>query len=128
MNRIVVNVKWKPFNNFDGYFVSNNGLVKKGTSLLRLRIEKRSGYLFVIVTRKGFNDKLPKKRTESHHYFVHVLVWDHFGLGRKKGYEIHHKDFNFLNNHIDNLGYILKSEHYRIHGKIPNKSLTIKTI
>ncbi len=32
-----------------------------------------------------------------------------------KGYEVHHKDGNKLNNSLDNLVVLTKSEHSRIH-------------
>jgi len=123
MERIVTNVKWKQLYDFKGYFISNNGLAKKGTSLLRIRKAKRTRYLFIVVYKKRTDMKGIKNGEIKHHYDIHRAVWDHFGTGTIKGYDIHHKDFDFTNNHIDNLVYIPEAEHYLLHGKKPKKSL-----
>lgn len=48
---------------------------------------------------------------------VYELVWKLFGGDKPKGYDIHHKDFNKLNDKIDNLECITRAEHTRIHSK-----------
>ena len=41
----------------------------------------------------------------------------HTHLGYKKGFDIHHLDENKMNNSLENLVYLTKSEHAKIHGK-----------
>lgn len=48
---------------------------------------------------------------------IYNLVWCLFGGEKPKGYDIHHKDFNKLNDSIDNLECITKSKHQAIHRK-----------
>ena len=50
----------------------------------------------------------------STHKIFH-LVWNVFVGECKKGYVIHHKDFNKLNDRLDNLEMITISEHMTIH-------------
>ena len=117
MDRVVINVKWKKFYDYENYFISNNGLIRIGKNLQRIRVNNKNGYLFIIAYRKIGS------RQNGLHYNIHNSVWDHFGTGKIKGYDIHHKDFNFLNNHIDNLEYLPKHKHYEKHGCKPNKTL-----
>ena len=42
----------------------------------------------------------------------------------KTKYDIHHKDLNPLNNSLDNLELLLKSEHYRLHAKSNQKYMS----
>lgn len=53
------------------------------------------------------------RKTDGNRELLHRRVWsDHFGeIG--VGFDIHHKDGNKLNNSIENLERILKSEHTR---------------
>lgn len=43
------------------------------------------------------------------------LQWNTWKGIIPEGYEIHHKDFNRLNDHIDNLACIPKDEHEKLH-------------
>jgi hypothetical protein len=48
--------------------------------------------------------------------FEHVMVWEkHHGHPVPDGMQIHHKDFNKTNNHIDNLQLVTPLEHKRLH-------------
>ena len=94
------------------YFVSNYGVV---VSLYynRWRIIKPSkdkdGYLFVSLWYNG-------KRI---HKGIHQLVAECFIINPdpKEKTQIHHKDFNILNNKASNLIYLTPKEHREIHNK-----------
>ena len=45
----------------------------------------------------------------------HIVVWEKHHGKKPKGYEIHHKDFNKLNNKIENLRLLTKGKHRRLH-------------
>ena len=47
----------------------------------------------------------------------------HTHLGYKKGFDIHHIDENKMNNSLENLVYLSKSEHSKIHNKGENHPL-----
>lgn len=115
-------VKWREVDNYPNYFVSNNGLVKKGSSLVRIGINpKRNGRPYVILERIVRSKHSANQRRLRKIVDLHRLVWDHFGSEpHKNGYEIHHVDLNYMNNHIDNMVLIPKSVHKSFHGKINN--------
>lgn len=46
---------------------------------------------------------------------IHRLTWEYYHGPIPKGFDIHHKDGNKMNNHIDNLDCIPHNEHLRIH-------------
>lgn len=46
---------------------------------------------------------------------MHRYVWEFYNGKIPKGYEIHHKDFNRLNNDISNLQLVTASEHDILH-------------
>lgn len=64
------------------------------------RIVLHNNYPTIIISRK--------------HLYVHDLI-RMFLFHTRKGYVVHHADFNKLNNSIDNLQYITSSKHTRIH-------------
>ena len=52
----------------------------------------------------------------KHSKGLHVAIWEfHNGKEVPKGYEIHHKDGNPLNNDISNLECVSRSEHFKEH-------------
>jgi len=107
MQRIIHYVKWRAITRFPGYFISNSGVVRNDKGILKEKYNNR-GYAYVIISYKGFHDGV----------MIHKLVHDHFsGISKTKGWEIHHKDNNFLNNHIDNLEYLPKEKHLAMHGR-----------
>ncbi len=106
MQRITHFIKWKELQNFPGYFISNNGLFKKGNVIVQPKLGKTYPYLYVFMNRKG--------RSERQH--IHRLVWDAFsGIEKQNGYHIHHKDFNRQNNKIENLEYVTTMHHKELH-------------
>ena len=52
------------------------------------------------------------------HVYVHSLIGKFIYGDIKKGYVIHHKDFNKLNNSNNNLEYMSSLEHYRLHANL----------
>jgi hypothetical protein len=104
--RLVYNEEWKKINGYEDYEISNLGRVisykryPEG-KLLNLRIDifgYRSAFLF--------------KNGKSKTFKVHILVWEHFGVGDRDGYKIvvDHKDNDKLNNRIDNLQLLTNRE------------------
>lgn len=57
---------------------------------------------------------------------VHVLMAHSF-FEYKPGFEIHHKNFDKLDNRLENLMYLSKAEHLRLH-KIGNKNMLGKKL
>jgi hypothetical protein len=45
----------------------------------------------------------------------HLLIWKEVNGNIPKGYAVHHKDFNKLNNNIDNLELLSHKEHRKKH-------------
>lgn len=107
-------VKWKQIPNFPNFYVSNNGLLRKGSSLMHPKAKTRCGRLWVWL--RGGTGELTDGRFD-----VHFLVWMAFD-GRKpsKDTHIHHKDLDFKNNNIDNLELLSAKEHKRLHCAIRN--------
>ena len=103
---------WKPIKGFEGiYEVSNYGNVKSLNRIDRIGRRKKGIKLKLIIDSDGYyrvnlyNYSVSNKNT---HAQVHVLVAIAF-LGHKScGYElvVNHKDFDRLNNFIDNLEII----------------------
>lgn len=48
---------------------------------------------------------------------LHRDVWEYYNCEIPKGYEVHHKDHNKMNNDIGNLQLLPKGEHSKLHGK-----------
>ena len=58
-----------------------------------------------------------------------VYEWQlHTYLGYKKGFDIHHIDENIMNNSLENLVYLTKSEHSKLHNKGENHPMYGKHI
>jgi len=93
-------MKWKDINGYEGeYHISNCGKVKS-LKFSKERILKpnkdKVGYYNVNLSKEG------KKKI----FKIHLLVWDHFGSGKRNGMKLqvdHIKEKDKSNNHIDNL-------------------------
>lgn len=48
---------------------------------------------------------------------LHIYIWESINGDIPKGYHVHHKDENKLNNEIDNLELLDKCVHSKLHGK-----------
>lgn len=99
---------WNPVIGYDGYIVSNLGRVEnmKHRRILVPTLN-RSGYWTVGLYRPGkgkaFGDTLA----------LHRLVALAFLGPCPEGYEVHHKDDDRTNAHIDNLEYVTREENVR---------------
>lgn len=95
---------WKDVVGFDGYKVSNTGLVKsfrKNTRGVILRQSNdKDGYKKVSMTK---NKKEYTKR-------VHIIVAQAFLPNPENKPVVHHKDNNKSNNHVSNLEWVTVSE------------------
>lgn len=103
--------QWKEIENSGGnYFISNMG-----------RIKSYKGYnakILSLATDRGYKRVNMDFGTGKTNYSVHKLVGQYFlPLPTKAFCEIHHKDFNSLNNKADNLVWVTKEEHKEIHRK-----------
>lgn len=95
---------WKLIDGYDNYKISNLGnfasLDKTGSWVIRKSYKAKCGYLYVILYKKG------KRKNRS----IHSLVADAFVPGWFSGAEVNHKDLNKLNNCVDNLEWVTRSE------------------
>lgn len=116
-------MEWKDIKGYEGkYQVSDVGLVRSVERTRKCRIKgnktaimkvpekllkqwRRSNYLLVDL----WNDA--KRDVRS----VHVLVFEAFKEPVKKGFFVHHKDENKLNNSVENLEMVSCTTHNRIH-------------
>jgi len=57
------------------------------------------------------------RRTDGNRELLHRYTWIFYNGLIPKGYDIHHKDYNKLNNKISNLGILLNGEHTILHHK-----------
>ena len=114
--------QWKEIEESGGnYFISNMG-----------RIKSYKGYiakLLAIPTQKGYKRVSIDFGTGKKNYLIHKLVAQYFlSLPTKAFCEIHHKDFNSLNNKADNLVWVTKEEHKAIHKEHDKESGNNATI
>ncbi len=101
---------WLPVEGYPLYHVSNHGRVRGPRKMLK-PWDHRDGYVKVNLYVDG--KKSPKT--------VHPLVAHAFIGPRPEGLEVHHKDEDKLNNHVDNLEYVTsqyncefsQSKHYK---------------
>ena len=104
------NEQWKEIDDTEGlYYVSNKG-----------RIKSLQGYEAIIL--KSFSNKRNYIRVdiiqggERQTRLIHRLVAAAFlGMPEKLEMQLHHKDFNKLNNAADNLEWLTTAEHRKIH-------------
>lgn len=103
---------WKEIADTEGkFYVSNKGRVKSYCGM-KARILKPT------ITQKGYKRLQIIKFGKKLNKFIHTLVLETFkGQPPKQDMEIHHKDFNKLNNCIENLEYLTIKEHVEIHNR-----------
>lgn len=101
---------WKSIINWDGYEVSNYGQVRSYRQTSSRGFAKEPRLLTVGISVWGYpevrfsNNKISKK------FRVHRLVAETFIENKDFKKEVNHKDGNKLNNHIDNLEWVSRSE------------------
>ena len=93
--------QWKDIKGYEGYYqISNYGNIKNiNTQKILIGDTNNIGYKRITLYRPI------KKR-----FFVHRLVALHFCDGYQDGSVVNHKDGNKLNNHFDNLEWVIHSE------------------
>lgn len=102
--------QWKEIDNSGGcYFISNMG-----------RIKSYKGYdaklLVAYRTDSGYERVNADFGSGNRNYLIHRLVAEYFlDFPQKPFMEIHHKDFDKRNNRADNLQWVTKEEHTKIH-------------
>ncbi len=84
----------------------------KGQYLNRTTGEVFEGF-GVFYTKKGY----PCVYINGKNILVHVFVWEKENGKKRKGLDLHHKDFDKSNYDINNLELLTKSDHLRIHAK-----------
>jgi len=57
------------------------------------------------------------------HKFIHRMTWEFYNGPIPKGFDIHHKDGNKMNNHISNLECLSHSKHLSLHMKENSKKV-----
>ena len=103
--------QWKEIENTKGkYFVSHFGRIKSYCG-------NRAKILEQFVTK----EKYCIVKINYKNYKIHRLVAFAFCDDKDKSKEVHHKDKNRLNNHLNNLLILTKDEHRKIHNKKENK-------
>lgn len=99
----------------DTYYISNLGRVKLNDTLLSIG--------------KGlYVDKEPGRRGSSYNlkivgfskYIYHYVFELFFNEPKKKHYQLHHIDYDRMNNRVDNLIYVSPYEHGKIHSNDHN--------
>jgi hypothetical protein len=111
--------QWKSIENFENYEISNFGNVRNRVSNKILKLNKKSGYYYINLTK----NKIKKS------FIVHRLVALAFIENPENKSDVNHKDKNKLNNHITNLEWNTRKENnlHRSRGIIiktnKNKSL-----
>ena len=108
------NQQWKHIKNTN-YYVSNHGRIKgysyryRITEPLQASLNRDDGYQRVTLMINGI------KKNQ----YVHRLVALSFLQTPQdvQNYQVHHKDGNHRNNHVQNLVWITKQEHRQIHRK-----------
>ena len=99
---------WKNINGFEGlYEISNYGRVRTiKTQLIRSPFYHKKKYLKVTL----------QKKNHKKHYRIHRLVAQAFIPNPDNKSEVNHKDFNKINNFVDNLEWTSGEEnrsHYQ---------------
>lgn len=89
---------------------------------LELRPKKFKPFLLIdnlkfTINRDGYYECTTIDRLMLHNY-----VWEKHNGSISKGYEIHHIDFNKINNSLENLKLVTPSEHTKIHALACNGS------
>lgn len=103
--------EWRPIEGSDRFFVRTDGTVKNinwdktHTTRIVNQEPNKQGYLRVCLWIDGKHKHIP----------IHILLYKTFIGNIPKGYDVHHKDHNKLNNSLDNLELIDKHTHSKMH-------------
>lgn len=107
---------WKEIKYTDGnYYVSNMGRIKSYT-------QYKAFIMQPCITNKGYYRLQIKQNGKIINKYIHRLVADAFlPMPASIEYCLHHKDFNKLNNKVDNLIWLSPKEHAKVHLNIKEK-------
>jgi len=111
---------WKKIPNYDGYLISNMGVVKSIDRLSSNGRHLKGKILKALKTSGGYLSVSLCKDGEDKHYAIHRLVMLAFVGECPKGMEINHIDENKQNNCLSNLEYVTPSENCN-HGTRNNR-------
>lgn len=106
---------WRDIKGYQGiYQVSNKGRVKslnyrrsKEEHIMKVTTS-HDGYLYLTLYKKGYQNYYPT---------IHRLVFQTFVRPLRKGEDVHHLNENKLDNRVENLIAIDKSQHLSVHKK-----------
>jgi len=102
---------WKDITGFEGFYqISNYGRLKSyradACGYILQENNAKGGYLAVV---------LQKDRVHKRYTRIHILVAEHFlPLKTEEKMQVHHRDGNKQNNHVENLQWIAAKDHYQI--------------
>lgn len=97
-------VEWKTVKSFPEYSVSRCGMVSKKNKFEELKCYDNHGYYIALLFKDG---KIHRRR-------VHRLIAEAFlGPCPEKGYQVNHKNFNTLDNRVENLEWVSGKDNMR---------------
>lgn len=107
-------MKWKNIHGFEGYQISNTGLVKSTQRVIK---HKHSGTKTIperiikhYISTTGYRTVKLYKKNKGTHFKVHRLIADHFISNPNNKKTINHNDGNKLNNELSNLSWMTYKE------------------
>lgn len=108
---------WKKIASIN-YECNKAGEIRHTKSKKKLEIKMMRGRAGVIVRKKG----------KMKHLYISRIIYRIFRESSyyrmiKKGREIHHKDLDPMNNNINNLKFLTRKQHSRIHQIIRNEKV-----
>lgn len=89
---------------------------------LKLRQKKYKPFIQIDNLKFTINSNGYYECTTKDRLMLHNYIWENQNGKIPNGYEIHHKDFNKINNDISNLQLVTPSEHTKIHSIAKNGS------
>jgi len=107
-----MNEEWKPIDGFPGYEVSNLGRVKSVRRLYRRSDTIMEGAIWNGYIKVSLTDK-------PYHFvqkYVHILVLEAFVGPKPEGAHAHHKNGKRNENSLDNLEWLHRETHHKLHG------------
>lgn len=102
--------EWKQIEGFERYYISNLGNIKStiGKEKILNKYISTTGYYIV---------KL-RKDNKSYNRFIHRLVAIAFIETDNKHKDVHHKNSNRLDNNVNNLQWVTREEHRKLHSQV----------
>jgi hypothetical protein len=106
--------EWLPIPGFDGYSVSNTGLIKSEGRMVRGKLSKRWNAARILKSygsgpRLAYLSVTLRKENASHQKKIHVIVAAVFLGPRPHLCDVDHINGDTTNNHVSNLRYLNRS-------------------